>query len=292
MTTFLKYAAIALGIVVVLLLAGFGFVYFRSGQVLAQRFAVSPAAIVVPGDSATIARGAHLARAITKCHDCHGEDLGGRVFIDGMPFARIVAPNITQGQGGRPGYTDADFVRALRHGVTRDGRGLVLMPAEHYTHLYEADLAAIIAYVKSVPPVSRTLVPSSFGPIGRIVLVSDPAQLQTARKIQHEAPIPDSLPADTTAAYGAYLADVGGCTGCHGPDLKGSTEPGPGGSPPPADLTRTGRLGQWTEDDFRTALRNGVRPDGSLIDPFMPWRSAGLMTDTEIRAVWGYLKSR
>jgi len=50
-------------------------------------------------------------------------------------------------------------------------------------------------------------------------------------------------------------------------------------------------MAKWSEEEFRQALRNGIRPDGSTINPFMPWRSARRMTDEEISAVWVYLRS-
>jgi cytochrome c553 len=85
---------------------------------------------------------------------------------------------------------------------------------------------------------------------------------------------------------------VGGCTTCHGPDLKGGLHEGPPDVPNSADLTPAGPLGSWSEADFRKALREGSRPDGSTINPFMPWRLTRLMTDDEIRAVWTYLRTR
>ncbi len=67
---------------------------------------------------------------------------------------------------------------------------------------------------------------------------------------------------------------------------------GPPGTPPSQDLTPSGDPGKWTEADFRKALREGLRPDGTVINPFMPWRLTKLMTDEEIAAVWAYLKTR
>ena len=105
------------------------------------------------------------------------------------------------------------------------------------------------------------------------------------------APIPAAIPPGPTPEYGRYLAVSGGCTFCHGDNLKGGLKDGPPGTPLSANLTQAGPLGQWTEADFTKALREGVRPDGSNINPFMPWRLARLMTDEEIAAVWAYLKT-
>src|SRR6266536_1415295 len=112
-----------------------------------------------------------------------------------------------------------------------------------------------------------------------------------ADEIDHaKAPVAPP-PAGPTREYGAYLTNVGGCTGCHGSGLSGGPlAGGPPSAPPPANITPAA-LGTWTEDDFFRALRIGARPDGSRIDPFMPWAFTSQMTDDEIRATWLYLKS-
>jgi hypothetical protein len=79
--------------------------------------------------------------------------------------------------------------------------------------------------------------------------------------------------------------------GCHGENLRGGLKLGPPGTPATADLTPSGPTANWSEADFRTALRRGTRPDGTAIDPFMPYRLTRLMTDAEITAIWKYLRS-
>jgi hypothetical protein len=85
---------------------------------------------------------------------------------------------------------------------------------------------------------------------------------------------------------------VGGCVYCHGDDLRGGIKEGPPGTPVSVNLTPTGPTAQWSEAEFATALRTGMRPDGTAINPFMPWRLTRLMTDEEITAVWTYLKTK
>jgi cytochrome c553 len=104
-----------------------------------------------------------------------------------------------------------------------------------------------------------------------------------------EAPAP--VPAGATPEYGKYLARVSGCDGCHGRTLAGGPiEGGPPDAKPAANLTPTG-IGRYTEEDFFRALREGKRPDGSPIDPFMPVKYTKDMTDEEIRAVFAFLKT-
>lgn len=276
---------------VALVVLATGTLWLLSNRALARRYDVTAAPITIPTDSAALARGRHLATAIGKCVDCHGENLGGTV-MDMGPFGTFSPPNLTTGRGGSPARSDAEWVRTIRHGVGAGGRPLVFMPSLAYHPMTEADLGALIAYLKSVPPVDTVLPPTRLGPIARLVLARTPEKLLAASAIDHAAPFPDAIPAGPTAEYGRYLAEIGGCTSCHGADLKGGIHEGPPEVPASADLTPAGKMGSWSEEDFRKALREGVRPDGSVINPFMPWRLTRLMTDEEISAVWAYLKTR
>ncbi|MBK6422427.1 MAG: cytochrome c [Gemmatimonadetes bacterium] len=276
---------------VALVVLATGTLWLLSNRALARRYDVTAAPITIPTDSAALARGRHLATAIGKCVDCHGENLGGTV-MDMGPFGTFSPPNLTTGRGGSPARSDAEWVRTIRHGVGAGGRPLVFMPSLAYHPMTEADLGALIAYLKSVPPVDTVLPPTRLGPIARLVLARTPEKLLAASAIDHAAPFPDAIPAGPTAEYGRYLTEIGGCTSCHGADLKGGIHEGPPEVPASADLTPAGKMGSWSEEDFRKALREGVRPDGSVINPFMPWRLTRLMTDEEISAVWAYLKTR
>ncbi len=279
------------GALVALVVLAAATLWLLSNRALARRYDVTTEAITLPGDSVALARGRHLASAIGKCVDCHGENLAGTV-MDMGPFGSFSPPNLTTGRGGNPSRSDTDWVRAIRHGVGDGGRPLVFMPSLAYHPMTEADLGALIAYLKSVPPVDTTLPPTRLGPIARLVLALTPQKLLAAAAIDHAEPFPAPVPPGPTAEYGRYLAEVGGCTSCHGPGLKGGIHEGPPDVPSSADLTPAGPLGQWSEGDFRKALREGLRPDGTVINPFMPWRLTKLMTDEEIGAVWAYTRTR
>ncbi|MBW3656374.1 MAG: c-type cytochrome, partial [Gemmatimonadetes bacterium] len=174
-------------------------------------------------------------------------------------------------------------------GVDREGKPLVFMPSNELRPMSEADLAAVIAFMRSVPPVNRAVPEPRVGPVARALSLSPGFPLIPARLIDHDSPPPPAPTPAVTVAYGKYLATVGLCTGCHLPDLSG------GGGPPPGatNITpdpETG-IGNWTEADFFRALRTGMRPNHTPIDQVMPWVAAGQMTDDEIRAVWLYLRS-
>lgn len=272
------------------LILGIAIIYGISASRLSRVYVVKPETFNIPDDSATIAHGQHLVTSIGKCVECHTEDFGGRV-MDMGPVGSLAAANLTRGAGGVGARSDAEWSRAIRHGLRRDGRPLVFMTSTMYAAMDADDIAAVIAYLKQLPPVDRTLAPTKIGPLGRLLMVTKPGRLLQAEAIDHEAAIPAGVPHEPSPEYGRYLMVIGGCTYCHGDNLRGGLKEGPPGTPPSIDLTSHGPLANWTEDDFRTALRTGVRPDNTTINPFMPWALTRLMTDDEIKAVWLYLRT-
>jgi len=50
-------------------------------------------------------------------------------------------------------------------------------------------------------------------------------------------------------------------------------------------------IGKWTEADFIRALKTGLTPDGRILDPFMPWGAFQGLTDTDLKALWAYLRT-
>ena len=245
----------------------------------------------LPSDAAAIERGKHLASAAGSCTLCHGPDLGGQMLQEPSAFGTLAAPNLTRGAGGLGGtFTDADWVRAIRHGIHRDGTSLLVMPSEVFVFMNEVDLGDLIAYLKQVPPVDRELPPSRLGPLGRALLVAGQVTLITDRT--PSVPYPAVVPPGPTLEYGRYLASFTGCNGCHGPGLSGGHVEGPPGAPPATNLTPDpSGLEKWTEADFERALRHGVRPNGTPINIFMPWPGFSGMTDDEVKALWLYVRS-
>jgi mono/diheme cytochrome c family protein len=286
----LRILAALLGLIVAAAIT----VWVVSNRTLARRITVTEPAPVVPVDSASVARGRHLAVAIGKCVACHGVDLGGDQMIPGGPFARVAAANLTSGRGGVGAHrTDAQLVHAIRHGVSADGRPLFIMPSTAFRRFSDADAAAIVAYLRTLPPVDREFPPSGLGPIARALLVTGKLDgFIPALAMDHDAPRPPAPASGPTAEYGEYLVEVGACRECHGASLAGALPPG--GEPdgrPSSNLTPEG-LRAYDEAAFFRALREGRRPDGSMIDTVtMPVPLTRQMTDEEIRAVWAYLRT-
>jgi mono/diheme cytochrome c family protein len=286
----LRGLAIGVGALAAFLVLGAAVVYGVSSSRLSKQYEVTPEPVALSTDSAVIERGRHLATARLGCAGCHAPDLGGSVFIESGAFGRFVAPNLTSGEGGIGRvYAEEDWVRATRHGVARDGRALMIMPSSEFHRLSREDLTAVLSFVRQVPPVDRTLPVSKPGPIARVMLAFSPSIIPAA-SLDHAESFPAAPVEEVSAVYGEYLARTGGCQGCHGPDLSGGKSHEPGGVPY-ANLTPAGNLGDWGEEDFLRAMREGKRPDGSDIDPAMPWREMGRMTDLELKALFAYLKS-
>jgi len=291
MKRLLRYAGWTVGTLVVLLLA-VATLYAYSGWHISRKWSVPGHALTIPTDSAAIARGQHVATAIARCTGCHRPDFGGQVFIDVPPVAFLYAANLTRGRGGVGGQlTDLDWERAIRHGLKPDGSVLLFMPSQEFQALTDQDAAALIAYLKTLPPVDREPMKNRVGPIGRALYVKGDVSLIPAELIDQTAPHRPAIPVSVTIEYGRYMADVGGCRGCHGPGLSGGPIPGaPPDWKPAADITPAG-IGYYKEEDFFRALREGKRPGGAAIDPLMPYDFTRNLTDDEIRALWLYLKT-
>jgi mono/diheme cytochrome c family protein len=186
-------------------------------------------------------------------------------------------------------YTDADWVRAIRHGVRPDGSPLLFMPTANFYHLTDADVAAIIAYLRSLPAVDNQPPASQIYPLGRALMAAGQLSLP-AESLDHRAPRVPAPPAGRTAEYGRYLTTISTCRDCHGANLSGGPIDEPG-APPAPNLTPGGALVGWSEDDFIQTIRTGLRPGGSpLLEP-MPWQIAAQMTDDELGAIFRYLRS-
>ncbi|MGH7741790.1 MAG: c-type cytochrome, partial [Candidatus Eiseniibacteriota bacterium] len=160
---------VALALLIVAGFAALGLVV--RGQ-LSRKFTVADVALNIPSDSAAIARGQHL-NVIFNCRGCHGADLEGTVMFEAPPVGRLCAPNLTR-TGVTRSFTPSDWNRAVRHGVKPDGTGLMIMPAELFHGLSDADLGAIVAYAQSLPPVDKVVPPSRLRPVGWLMAMMLP----------------------------------------------------------------------------------------------------------------------
>ena len=300
MRRFLKWSGIItgglLGVFLVLLVV----LFLVGSRKVNRTYDVDIASVAVPTDAASIAKGKHYVEAVGMCQVCHGQDLAGpdvdeckvvpcTGISDDPLFGKLMPGNLTSGHGGIGGvFTDEDYVRAIRHGIGLDGKTLVIMPSEVFNKISDEDLGAIIAYLKTLPPVDNDLDESELGPLGRMLAVFE-GTLLPATQIDHNAPRTPSPVAGVTAEYGQYLAEI--CTVCHGERLSGGEVPDGDRTIAP-DITPGGAPGSWTTTQFVRTMRSGITPQGNLLDPrFMPWNRFTQMTGDELDAIWLYLQS-
>ncbi|MCH6544586.1 MAG: cytochrome c [Deltaproteobacteria bacterium] len=151
-----------------------------------KTYDIEVAAVEVRTDAESIARGRHIVESYALCVECHGDDMEGEVLDEDFLFGTFAPPNLTSGRGGLGGkLSDLDYVRAIRHGVGRDGKGLFIMPSDHFNTLSDEDLGAIIAYLKNVPPVDNE-VRLKLGLLARVISLFEP-DFFPARLIDHDA---------------------------------------------------------------------------------------------------------
>ena len=289
----LKRIGIVIAALLILACVAVGTIYAVTVNTWNRRYDVQGKSLTIPTDPASIARGQHLASAVGKCVDCHARDLGGAKFIDDPGLGLVVASNLTTGKGGVIKlYDDAKLELAIRHGVRVDGIGLRVMPSYEFQHLADEDVAAIIAYLRSVPPVDRELPETRLKLLARVLNVAGELPLFDAARIDHSRSVaPAAMPPAVTKEYGEYQALVGGCIGCHGETLSGGKIPGtPPEWPPAANITPTG-LAAYKEADFTKLMRTGIRPAGTAVNEVMPWKFIKDLTDDEIKSIWLYLQT-
>ncbi len=290
MRKFFKRLALLLLVIAAGLGAIVAFAYWQSRARMGKTYAVRSHNIPVPTDAATLAEGKRLFSA-RGCADCHGYDLSGKVFLDNPAIGVFSGTNLTRGKGGVGGkMTAVDFEKALRHGVGRGGKPLIFMPSTDFSGMSDEDVGRLLAYVQSAPGVDKPSARQKIGPLGRILFITGKMPLLvTAEHIDHNAAGPVKVVPAVTAEYGKYIAKT--CNGCHGENFAGGPIPGAPPEWPAAQDIRKAALAKWNEQQFITAIRTGRRFDGSEIRFPMPWKNFALMTDTELKALWLFLRS-
>lgn len=308
MKTFLRVGAYLLLLIVLLGLGGYAWASSATARTFERSVEVHDVdfPIPYPADggmpapnggspmtaSGALDRGAHLVSARYGCQDCHGEDFSGGVMMDAMPVGRMFGPNLTLGEGSvTRDYTAADWDHAVRHGIGTDGRPLV-MPAMDFQLMSDQELADIVTYIRSFPPIDNEVTPITLGPVGKLLVARGIFQFSADLIPDHDATHPARPPETApTVEFGRHLAAT--CMGCHKTDYTGGDIGGDPNWAPAANLTAAGPMADLTLDEFRLILREGVRPDGtSVLEPMTYVLPAGQrMTDVEIEAIYLFLRS-
>ena len=289
MNKWIRRGAVSLTVLVAGASAAFVTLAEMGDRKLQRHIDVAVTPVAYRSDAASVERGAYLFRS-RGCGDCHGANGAGRIVVeDGAMLIR--SPDITPG-GVVARYSEADWVRTIRHGVKPDGRPVIIMPSEEYNRLVDADLAAVVAYVRQLPPAGggkgEVRLPMPVKALYAAGLMQDASE-----KIDHTLPPAAPVAEGVTAAHGAYVAN--GCIGCHGKQLAGGKIPGaPPDWPPAAKLTPGpgSALDRYpTVEQFMAMLKSGVRPDGTSVSKVMPFVSLKELNEVDVRALYLHLRS-
>lgn len=265
-----------------------------------RRFAVTPE---------RLERGRYLVTAVNGCTLCHGErdwsapgvpvkpgtEGAGRVWDqEGLPY--VTAPNITPDpETGAGTWTDDMFARAIREGIGQDGRALFpLMPYQQFRHMADEDLASIVVYLRSLPPIKRSLPKTQMPfPVSRLINAA-PEPLTS--------PVPSPDRGDPVA-YGRYLVHMASCRECHTPrDNRqapitalefsgGMVFTGPYGQVASRNITSDpSGIPYYDADLFVEMMRTGMVKARKIHDE-MPWVGFGRQTDEDLRAIFAFLQT-
>ena len=283
----MKVLKLILGVLLsALVLAGiFAFAMIgKGGSAFEQTYSMEYDDAMVPSDSRSLQLGKFIAES-HGCQGCHGKDFEGLIFADAPPFL-AVGTNLTSGAGGIGStYSDADWLRSIRHGVAPDGRGLMIMPSEAYYYLNDQEAGALVAYLKSLDPVDNELPPFELRPLGKLIMgVSDdmstaPNHMRDATRIEAERGV--------TAEWGEYRSTVM-CQVCHGGDMQCGQPPDPESMMAP-DMRV---VKSWGLDAFLEFFEDGTNPSGVVSSAqFMPWDKFSYLGEDELTAIYMYLET-
>jgi mono/diheme cytochrome c family protein len=267
-------------------------------------------------DTALLKHGANLA-AIGDCVVCHTADrsapfAGGRPLD--TPFGTIYSTNITPDrQTGIGDWTLSDFTRSMRRGIARDGHLLYpAFPYPHFTHMTDADIAALYAYlmsrgaVHSTAPANQLMFPLSFRPliVAWNLFFLHPgveANGETNSQANVQAPA-EPATHDAQLIRGKYLIDgPAHCAACHTPmNLLGAEKRGDAldgnvieGWEAPALTTLLSAPEPWTHDQLAAYLRTSFADQhGAAAGPMRAvTQSLTNASDVDVDAMATYLLS-
>ena len=291
---------------------GFAYLSLRSPNLL------PPESIQVRMTPENIARGEYLFTVLADCDGCHSErDLSkfsapviargrGRgwqfpkeIGLPGDVVARNITPDVETGIGA---WTDGEKIRAIREGVSRDGRPLFpMMPYQNFAKMSDGDVQALVAYMNTLPAIRNPLPRTKLDFPVNYLITSAPAPARNVAAVD----------ANNKLEWGRYLVTTAGCATCHTPMDKGEPLPGKayaGGEPfrigtmiaISANITPdvdTG-IGKMSEAEFierfhqyRKYAAEGppeVKPESFTV---MPWMAFAKYSNEELSAIYTFLRT-
>jgi mono/diheme cytochrome c family protein len=181
---------------------------------------VVAAAVSYDGSNAAQARqrlehGKRLSYVL-GCTGCHGDDLQGRNVTEKDPnMGDWWAPNVTLHIAS---YSDTELERLIRHGEPRDGRIFYFMPAESLQYVSDADLEALVAYLRTLPPTGKQTPPVKKGPL--FVELEEKGEFAPSREMIRRFQAEQPVNLGEQHRLGRYIA-MTVCSECHNSKLQG-----------------------------------------------------------------------
>ena len=258
-----------------------------------------------------LARGDYLVNNLNGCFDCHadhdwtkddspiveGTKGGGQpVFpLKDLP-GQVYPPNISPDKEfGAGSWTDDQLARAIREGIGNDGRALFnFMPYENFRSMSDEDLASVIVYLRSLPPVHRAV------PKTELVFPVKYLIRSVPQPLVEPVPPPD---VSTPVKRGQYLVTLGGCRDCHtAQDSQGQKLTaldlgggfllrGPWPDVASQNLTQDpSGIPYYDETLFLEVIRTG-HVKARRLSQIMPWWTYRGLKDEDLKAIFAYLKT-
>lgn len=247
-----------------------------------------------------LARGKYLVQGLLGCEDCHTQadwtqhgapkawnmELAGQPFpLSGFPGS-VVTPNLTpDAETGSGKWTDDQIARAIREGIKHDGTTLFpIMPYSQYRDLSDEDLASVVVYLRSLPPVRNALPPMKVNFPVNLLVQSAPEPVTK----------PVSGPTADPVSRGKYMVRLG--CGCHNtigklPYGGGELLAGPWGSVTSPNITPDASgISYYDEASFVTVLRMGY-VGARKLNSIMPFGDFKNLTDDDLKAMFAYLRT-
>jgi len=272
----------------------------RSRPLTSRKFEVTPA---------RLERGKYLANGIgcLYCHSPHDWSKPDDPILPGMTGAgqelpytdepgKVFAPNLTSDkETGTGNWSDDMLARAIREGIGYDGRALFgIMPFSHYRNMPDEDLASIIVYLRTLPPVKNALPRTEIIFPVNFIMRNDP------QPITNPVAAPDL---SDPVKRGRFLVNLIGCADCHSPVDKhhvalaglefsgGQVLGAPWGTVASANITPDASgISYYDQAMFIKAMRTGT-VGARQLSKTMPWPALRNLTDEDLAAIFAYLKT-
>jgi cytochrome c553 len=279
MNQVLKWTGLGAAVLAGLAFLAVAFAWLYSESVIARHYPLLSIDVPATDTPQTIARGLHLAK-VAGCFGCHGDRLRGRPLAP-IPGFKIHSANLML---SIKTLGDEQFARALRDGLKPDGTSLWVMPSEDYVYMSNADIAAIVSYVHSLPVGGQQAPPPKFKRHARIAILTGDLESSAMRIDEDSDDDVASLDLGPRYEGGRYLTRIS-CAQCHALDLDGT----PDGRVPSLTV-----LSHYSLRDFFELMRRGDGRDhrrlavmGALARPrFSDFK------DYEVMALYDYLSAR